>query len=110
MPVVDSYAEESPQNMVLGWLSDPDDLRMVCANREAKQGIAVVASSQVVTLRTVATHTRHNLRDSWIRVAELDPAVLVSAMVVLGNDAMAPNGREGVSGDRHDREENRWEM
>src|ERR1700679_3272858 len=103
VPVVDPHVEESPQHRPLHWLQDPDDLRVVSANRETEQGVAVITRSKVVALSPFATHSRHNVCSRRIRIAEFDPAMLVGAVVVFGNGPMTSNGSKGVSGDRHDK-------
>src|ERR1700679_2438228 len=101
VPVVDPHVEESPQHRPLHWLRDPDDLRMMSANREAEQGVAVVACPQIVALSPFATHSRHDVCSRRIRVAEFDPAVWMGAVVVFGDGPMTPNTGERVSGERH---------
>src|SRR6202789_3129741 len=103
MPVVDPHVEESPQHRPFHWLRDPDDLRMMGANCETEQGIAVVTRSKVIALSPFATHSRHDVCSRRIRIAEFDPAMLVGVMVVFGNGPMTPNSGECVSGDRHDK-------
>src|SRR6202789_2907800 len=110
VPVVDPHVEESPQHRPLHWLRDPDDLRMMSANREAEQSVAVVACPQIVALSPFATHSRHDVCSRRIRVAELDSAMLMGSMVVFGDGPMTPNSGESVARDRHDRDVNRWEM
>src|ERR1700679_2502038 len=110
VPIVDPHVEESSKHRSLNWLRDPDDLRMVSANRETEQGVTVITRSQVVALSPFATHLRYDVCSRWIRIAEFDPAVWMGAMVVFGNGPMTPNSGECVSGDRHNREENGWEM
>src|ERR1700679_661880 len=106
MPIVDPHVEESPQHRPLHRLRDPDDLRVVGANREAKKGVAMIAWPQIVALRTIATHPLHNLPGGRIRVAKFDPAVLRGSVVVFGDGPMTPDSSESISGDRHDVEVN----
>src|ERR1700679_3057889 len=110
MPIVDPHIEESSKHRPLHWLRDPHDLRMVSANREAKQGVAVITRSKVVALSPFATHLRHDVCSRRIRIAEFDPAVWRGGVVVFGDGPMTPNSGKHVSGDRRDREENRWQM
>src|ERR1700679_814271 len=110
VPIVDPHIEESSKHRPLHWLRDPDDLRVVSANREAKQGVAVVAWSKIVVLCTIVTHSLHNVPGGRVRVAELDSAMLMGSVVVFGNGPMTPNSGESVARDRHDRDANRWEM
>src|ERR1700679_2221566 len=110
VPVVDPHVEESPQHRPLHWLRDPDDLRVVSANRHKEQGVAVITRSKVIALSPFVTHSRHDVCSRRIRIAEFDPAVLMSTVVVFGDGPMTSNGSKGVSGDRHDRDVNRWEM
>src|ERR1700679_909370 len=103
VPIVDPHIEESSKHRPLHWLRDPHDLRVVSANREAKQGVAVITRSKVVALSPFATHSRHDVCSRRIRIAEFDPAMLVGAVVVFGDGPMTSNGSKGVSGDRHDK-------
>jgi hypothetical protein len=91
VPIVDPHVEESAKYRSLHWLGDPDDLSMMGANRETKQGVAMIAWPQVVTLRTVATHPRYYVRYGQVWVAEFDPTMLVDAMIILGNGSMTPD-------------------
>ena len=65
---------------------------MVSANRETKQGVAMIARPQIVALSTFATHPLHNVPGGRVRIAELDPAMLMSAMVVFGDGPMTSDG------------------
>src|ERR1700679_2017439 len=106
VPVVDPHVEESPQHRPLHWLRDPDDLRVVSANRETEPGVAVITRSKVVALSPFATHLRHDVCSRRIRIAEFNPAMLVGAVVVFGDGPMTPDSSESISGDRHDVEVN----
>lgn len=91
MPIVYPDVKESSEHMVLDGLSCTNDLRMVSENREAKQSVAMVACSKVISLCSVATHPPHNLRDSRIRITEFDPAMLMGTVVVLADGSMTPD-------------------
>src|SRR6202789_4180987 len=101
VPIVDPHIEESLKHRSLNWLRDLDDLRMVSANRETEQGVAVITRSKVVALSPFATHSRHDVCSRRIRIAEFDPAVWMGAVVVFGDGPMTPNTGERVSGERH---------
>src|SRR6202789_403607 len=88
MPIIDPHVEESPQHRPLHWLRDLDDLRMMGANRETEQGIAVVTRPKVIAFSPFATHLRHDVCNRRIRVTEFDPAMWMGAVIVFGDGPM----------------------